>query len=81
MYLQTDLPNHLIHRDITYPSPTLNCTPSHTAAALSSADQHWRLLLFDANLHLNTHLSDMRTVSEQMLNIDTTLGHTLDGLH
>ncbi|SJM50156.1 hypothetical protein FM102_03525 [Corynebacterium glutamicum] len=38
-------------------------------------------MLFDANLHLNNHLSDMRTVSEQMLNIDVDLGHTLTRLH
>ncbi|BAU97142.1 hypothetical protein N24_2880 [Corynebacterium suranareeae] len=78
MHLRTDLPGHLVHHNIDYPSPVIKCRPSHTAAALSSADQHWRLLLFDANLHLHHHLSDMRTVSEKMLDIDQELSRSLE---
>lgn len=81
MYLDINLPKRLFHRHIDYPSPALTCMPSHTATALSSADQTWRSLLIDANFRLNHHLSDMRTVSEQLLTIDEDLGQTLNTLH
>ncbi|ALC06851.1 hypothetical protein CDES_12535 [Corynebacterium deserti GIMN1.010] len=81
MYLNKNLPNLLVHTPITTTSPHLPATPSHTATALGSAQEHWGQTLFDVNLHLSDHLLDMQTVSTAMLNLDASISSSLESIH